>query len=212
MKLYMIRHGQSEANAHRDYSIKDPLLTNIGWSQALETGYYLREILEDIDCMLMSSPYRRTLQTASEISRLANLPIIVEKDLFEFNGMQDPDQPLMGSKDMAVLFPTISEISDDIGMDSWDSSPGETRRDFEVRVTRMMDMLMGYAQSIDEIVVVSHGSFIRKMIEIVVDSNGERPARPSNCSITVFDVDNEFGFDLMVESSVEHLAPSIVTD
>lgn len=83
--MILIRHGQSEFNVayaetRRDPGIRDPQITDLGRQQAAASVTYLQEFpLRRI----VSSPYSRTLQTASIIAEVLNLPISVDPQVGE---------------------------------------------------------------------------------------------------------------------------------
>lgn len=72
MKIFLVRHGQSEANAYRDNLNPDTKLTELGKSQAKETAKTLKSLLKydhkKID--VWSSPLRRAKETASAYSKI----------------------------------------------------------------------------------------------------------------------------------------------
>lgn len=78
--MILLRHGQSEWNAHYsrtriDPNIPDPPLTTEGRKQAAAAAAALAELRVD---RMLASPYRRALETADIIARLLKIPIIVE--------------------------------------------------------------------------------------------------------------------------------------
>jgi broad specificity phosphatase PhoE len=78
--MILIRHGQSEFNAvytvtRVDPGIPDPVLTDLGRSQAQDAAQRLKTM--DVR-RLIASPYTRTLQTAAIIAEHLGLAIEVE--------------------------------------------------------------------------------------------------------------------------------------
>lgn len=77
--MILLRHGQSEFNAHftetrQDPGIHDPALTEVGQAQAEAAAQALgAEALERI----IVSPYTRALQTAAPIAARLGLPVMV---------------------------------------------------------------------------------------------------------------------------------------
>lgn len=84
VKLYLIRHGQSTANA-RDVFLgwHDLDLTELGIKQAKITASYLKNIPIDA---IYSSDLTRAYHTAEQTAKLFKLPIITDKRLREING------------------------------------------------------------------------------------------------------------------------------
>ena len=88
--MYLLRHGQSEFNViygktRKDPGIRDPKLTPLGKNQALNAAKSLEKLgLRKI----LSSPYRRALETATIVARHLDLkitawPILGEHAVFK---------------------------------------------------------------------------------------------------------------------------------
>jgi len=90
MKLYLVRHGET------DYNIEKKILGNTDLSlnaEGIKQGYYLKELLknENID-IIISSPFLRSKQTAEIINENFELEIqfddrICERNYGEFEGI-----------------------------------------------------------------------------------------------------------------------------
>ena len=80
-KLYLIRHGQKQIHAG------DPGLTKIGFNQAKETGEYLKQFPIN---KIISSPLKRTVETAQQIAKVLNLKYSLDKALIERMIWSDP--------------------------------------------------------------------------------------------------------------------------
>ena len=77
--MLLLRHGQSEFNViygktRQDPGIRDPRLTVKGRAQANDAANQLTHFAAD---QIVSSPYRRTLETSSIIAAQLKLPITV---------------------------------------------------------------------------------------------------------------------------------------
>ncbi len=85
MKIYFMRHGESEYNVNRlvngNVKVKVPL-TELGIEQAREAGKKLANKKIEV---IFASPFLRTLQTAEAVNRYLNVKIIVDKRLREIN-------------------------------------------------------------------------------------------------------------------------------
>ena len=86
--MILIRHGQSEFNAHhdrtgRDPGIPDPGLTELGRTQAETAARALRD--QDIAALVVS-PYRRTLETADIVLRHIDVPVRIDSRVRERAG------------------------------------------------------------------------------------------------------------------------------
>lgn len=80
MKLYIIRHGQTESNrGNKLLGITDEGINECGYEQTLKAKENLSEIKFDVT---FSSPLKRTLQTARILSN-DEVPIIIDDRLKE---------------------------------------------------------------------------------------------------------------------------------
>lgn len=80
--MILIRHGQSEFNAHHDRTgedpgIPDPRLTALGRRQVTEAAVRLKDHPTPLKRVL-TSPYTRAIETAEIVARTLDLPIEVE--------------------------------------------------------------------------------------------------------------------------------------
>jgi len=84
MKVYLIRHGESEANARGIYQGQkiDSPLSNLGLAQAKKLANVLRDIKLNA---IYSSDLLRAMQTAKEIARFQRVLTIPDARLREFN-------------------------------------------------------------------------------------------------------------------------------
>src|SRR3990167_5845669 len=80
MKLYLIRHGESEANKKRVHNTPAVKLTKEGLDQARAIAKRLKNF--DID-FIYSSPLIRARQTAEAISKSLNLPVELWEGIME---------------------------------------------------------------------------------------------------------------------------------
>ena len=89
MKLYVVRHSQSEWNALRKVcGATDSPLTELGRAQAAETAAIVAEMTRDhpID-IIIASPLQRALETGRAIRRACGeqIPLIVDDRIREIN-------------------------------------------------------------------------------------------------------------------------------
>lgn len=81
MKIYVVRHGQTDYNVKKVFQGHiDIPLNETGEKQAQETASKFRNIEVD---MILVSPLQRTLQTAKPISQITGVPITIEERLIE---------------------------------------------------------------------------------------------------------------------------------
>ncbi len=79
--IYLIRHGQKFPNSG------DPSLTEVGVGQAKETGEYLKQFPIS---RIISSPFKRTIETAIQIAGVLNLEFSLDDGLAERMNWNDP--------------------------------------------------------------------------------------------------------------------------
>ncbi len=110
-RIWIIRHGNREdfqnpgwaKTAQRPY---DPALSADGETQAQEVGHSLRD--EPINC-IFASPFLRTIQTASHIADMLDLPVFLEPGIGEIlpNVLGMPD--LLPEEERALRFPRVDK-------------------------------------------------------------------------------------------------------
>ena len=106
MKLYIVRHGQSEWNAtHQVCGSTDAPLTEKGHAQAAETAQIIAAIHKEhpID-LIIASPLQRALETGRSIqAACGDIPLIIDErikeiDFGESEGLSTRDQDFQNRK------------------------------------------------------------------------------------------------------------------
>ena len=83
MKLYVIRHGQTDCNKENKYNCRyDEDINEIGVEQAIKASNNIKKL--DID-LIICSPMKRTKHTM-ELVNINNVPVIYDKRLIERDG------------------------------------------------------------------------------------------------------------------------------
>lgn len=83
MKLYVLRHGQTNLNKEKRYNCRyDESINETGIEQAKEAGEELKNL--DID-LIICSPLKRAKQTMS-LANVNNVPVIYDDRLIERDG------------------------------------------------------------------------------------------------------------------------------
>ncbi len=80
--IYLIRHGQKHTH------VGDPSLTEVGIKQAKQTGQYLSQFPIS---KIISSPTKRTIETAKNIAETMDLEYSSDNDLIERMNWTDPN-------------------------------------------------------------------------------------------------------------------------
>ncbi|MGB1287943.1 MAG: histidine phosphatase family protein [Aggregatilineales bacterium] len=203
MRLYLIRHGQSENNilTHDTINLRkaDPNLTDIGQQQAAAVADYLCTNVEMPPgnfgmqqqpgkgnfgiTHLYTSAMRRTLQTTAPIAKALNMQPQIWTDLHEHGGiwLEDDAGTVTGYGGMTRQ--QISEefegyaIPDNLTDAGWWRAPGgrETVDAFLGRAIRVALELQKRSKSDDCIVLVAHAAFLDGLIKALL---GQIPRHP----------------------------------
>jgi glucosyl-3-phosphoglycerate phosphatase len=155
--LILVRHGQSEWNAHYsrtriDPNIPDPPLTAEGRRQAAAAAEALADSRID---RLLASPYLRALQTADIISGLLKVPIAIEplvRERAAFSCDIGTPRSQLAARWPHLAFGHVDEV--------WWPGTEETDAELEHRCDRFratVRRLHGW----QHIAVVTHWGFIR---------------------------------------------------
>lgn len=163
--VYLVRHGESVANAARVHQKPDTPLSEIGLSQAKLVAHRFKNM--DIDCII-TSPYRRAQQTAQIIADSKKLPL-EENTLFQER--KGPSE-LSGLSHLSQQSQTIREqlkkhLLDQDG--NWRYSDEETAREFAARSQQSLEFLKKRSEK--NLVVVSHALNIRMLLANVLDQS-----------------------------------------
>tara|TARA_Y100000389_G_scaffold205066_1_gene262655 strand:- start:4123 stop:4713 length:591 start_codon:yes stop_codon:yes gene_type:complete len=167
--LYCIRHGIAEHNMNYlkygsstfyDPQYVDTSLVDEGFKQARQLG----ETWEDIDTieLVIVSPLKRTLQTACEIFKDKQVPMIALEYVREFPlGKHTCNK--RSSKDVLVAkyphinFNNIQNNQDNI----WMSHREETIDELNLRIQKLKEFIRSRSET--NIALVNHSSFIGQM-------------------------------------------------
>lgn len=155
--MILIRHGQSEWNVpfgawRIDSGIPDPKLTEIGREQARLAAARLSERGA---VRLISSPYRRTLETAEIIAAILNLDIEVEplvRERCAFSCDQGSSPKSLADRWPGIDFSGIGEV--------WWGGGIESADGIDRRCRQFHELSAGWHDR-PAVAVVSHWGFIK---------------------------------------------------
>lgn len=167
--LYCIRHGLSEHNLNYfkygvstfyDPKYTDTSLVSEGYKQVQELRNTWKE-LSTIELVIVS-PLRRTLQTASELFRGYNIPILVLEGVREYPmGKQTCNK--RSNKDVLIKnypqmnFDNLQTNSDEL----WLPHREETLEELNYRILNFIKFIKSRPET--NIALVNHSSFIGQM-------------------------------------------------
>ena len=165
MRLLLVRHAESEGNARRMFQGRSETdLTATGREQARKLHDRLNaEGLQPI-CIL-SSPQRRTFQTAEVVCRSWSVPIrpwdeLVENDMGVFSGL--------AWDEIEEAYPVMGREFNRAG-NNWDIVDGaEKFRDRRARGERIVRRLLKGRDDSDVLLVFSHGGTIQHVVSALL--------------------------------------------
>lgn len=165
--LILVRHGVTAHTTDKRFSgglgSSNPGLVDEGREQIRATAEWLKPITDDVD-LVVSSPVRRTLESAEIIGEVLGHPVEVEAGFAEME---------FGAWD-GLTFAEVAERHKD-ELDSWlgslDHAPGggESFRTVEKRVLAARDRVIAEHKS-KTIVVVSHVTPIKTLVAHALDA------------------------------------------
>ena len=150
-RLVLIRHGESEGNRERHFTRTPEVpLTADGLEQARVAGRWIAARFAPV--RIVSSPFRRALQTGAVLAETLDLPVDVEPDLREMSYGDLAGQPYEVGRGIRGT------------QAYWDWRPpnGETLVEVLARAGAALDRLAATAPEHD-LVVVSHGGVMRAL-------------------------------------------------
>src|SRR6056297_822684 len=222
MKLYLIRHAESLNNARPVYErISDPPLTARGRLQAQGLADWLTKLQHDV---LITSPFRRTLETTRAFLDQSPRRVHVWHQVFENGGCFEGHEPAnhsgapgLGRTDIRRLAHADEElciVDDTITEDGWWNQPHrETPQESEQRtksvVARFVDEFGATRQSV---VAILHADFIRGLVaEMLGPSVSIGRLGPFvNVGVTLLRYqDGQWHLDWL--NSISHVPPRLVT-
>ena len=160
--LVLVRHGVTEHTTERRFSgglaSANPALNDEGRAQARETGAWLAPLKADID-LLVTSPVRRTRETADLIADALGVTDVVEE-----HGFAEME---FGAWDGLTFLEVAEQHADDLQtwFGDFDHRPGggESFRDVQRRVLAARDRLLEEHAG-KTVVVVSHVTPIKLLV------------------------------------------------
>lgn len=209
MRLYVVRHAQSRANADVRCRDIDCELTDAGKRQAEAVAADLAAVgLHRV----FTSPYVRALETAREIARASGAAAAVRPRLHEHHGQAFPENawPLMPKQILAALYPEF-ELPDDMPELGWQRPPEPV----DVIANRMAGVLADMQRLAAQtphanVALVSHATPIQHLIRAARPGSSDTPPLVDNASITVIDVTPDSARVEAVNQTAHLRAPVLV--
>ena len=180
MTLYVVRHGETEWNANnRILGRTDIPLNETGRKQANEAALKAQDLPVDV---ILSSPLKRTIETATAIAGIKGLPVTAEPALIEcdFGDYEGKDRNEPGyQKKKREFFRRYPG--------------GESFQDMAARVYPLIERIKEeYAGK--NVMLVTHGGVGRIVDNYFYDRDNEEFADffMKNCEVREYEVDKTF--------------------
>jgi broad specificity phosphatase PhoE len=165
MRLYFVRHGQSEANVLKVISNRGLIhpLTDLGRQQAAQLAQSLAPIPI---AKIYTSPLLRAIETAEIVSAVLGLP-------FELaDALREPDCGIMeGRSDEAAWAEHRRMWTTWLEDRHYDDriEGGESFNDVRARFGPFCDrLLVDYGETSDQLLLISHGVLIYTMLSVTL--------------------------------------------
>jgi len=213
MIIYVTRHGQPDLeqiswNANPDIPLCDPVLTKKGRTQAKYLGKFLRQ--KNFKGIIVSSPYRRTLETAQIVAEQTNSVITIEPAIQEMvttNGF-----PEFEGLDIKHIQRYYNNVSRDCDMDyPWFTQGPEALEDVKKRV---IPFLEGLLKSDTEILLVGHGASVHACKEVILKNAFDKniPEKHNwNCSLSSYIFNSSKNLEKFDLFNIDHMPEDIIT-
>ena len=160
MRLYFVRHGESEGNLARRHQKSDTPLSEAGRKQSRILAERAKHLPVEV---ILSSPYVRAQETAKIIAAGINLRVEITDLLREFKRPSE-----IAGKD--IHDPEVVRIkklvSEHLGDEQWRYSDEENFFDLRKRAIRFWSEVSKRPEK--HILVVSHGGIIRYIVAVML--------------------------------------------
>lgn len=164
MRLYFVRHGESEANVLREFSnrgFKHPL-TARGCEQAAALA---RRLADEGIGLIFSSPLQRAVQTAEILAgawsiHYTTTEALREWDVGVYEGTSGPEGWVQHAAVQEAWFVRGDRDARTPG--------GESFRDMEARFVPFVRRLVAESATSDGVLLVGHGGLFHAMLPLVI--------------------------------------------
>ncbi len=208
-KIYFVRHGQTDSNINGSYQSPEEPLNARGLVQADVVSERMKSLTID---RIFASTALRTQQTAAAIRRSTNLAVEISPLFREFDiptslhGAQyDADPESKGNRFRREREAFVDDKN-------WHFEDEENYHDLFMRATEALSFLSALPE--ENILVVSHGNFLRTCIGYVINGGECTPRdvirfrktiETSNTGVTLFECDGT-NWKLVTWNDTAHFA------
>ncbi len=204
MKLYVVRHGETDWNkARRMQGRTDIPLNEKGIEMAKKTGLGMADVPLDL---CFCGPLIRTRQTAENILAGRDVPIIVDPRIIEFSFGEWEGECILNSDKITPGYLDLFHG------DAWSDCPrapkGENFYDVLARTKDFYDDITSNPDYADKSILIStHGAASRCLLHNVFPESHDLwlGCIPPNCSVSIIEVKD--GVSTLVE--LDHIYYSV---
>ena len=207
MKLYLVRHGETEWNKKRIFQGKgDSPLTDIGIEQASLLGDYIKELNISID-EVFSSPLGRAYDTAKLIFPEREIKLdwnVAEMGFGSWEGKNIADIQKFEEKNYHDFFHKADEYKHE-------THGGESFAEVETRVEEFINMLLENYKD-KTVLLVSHGLLLKVLLKHVKNESLENFWKSevfNNTSLSLLNF--EKNWEIVYISKLDHLPEELKT-
>ena len=208
MKLFLLRHGQSQNNAGLTDHL-DSDLTPLGEAQAARTGEHLTTLAID---HVYVSPLRRTLQTIAPYCLLAHARAQLYPQVCEYFSANYPafkEFPGLAPSRIREEFPFV-DVDPASGCDDvWWPQEFENDDIVYARAVKVRDALTAQFGDTDtHVLIVSHADVVGRLIEafLRVPPVPDDPPWADNCALALLECDASGApARVIYQNSTDHL-------
>lgn len=160
MKLYLVRHGESEFNKERLHQDHTPLLSERG----IEQAHFVARRLKNVPLTtIIASPYSRAKHTAEIIAEHLNLPLEFSDTLVE---TRRPSEVVGQGHESDIAREIDRLYRENIDDPDWKYSDEESFAEMRTRAQKVFNLLDTHND--ETVLLVSHGNFIRMLVALVL--------------------------------------------
>ena len=216
MLIYVTRHGQPDLDqvswqADPEVALCDPVLTEKGRIQAKYLGRFFKK--KKFNGLIISSPYRRTLETAQIVAEQTGSKIMVAPEIQEVvfkNGVPEFD-----GLNMKQIRKYYNNVSKDCTLTyPWLIHGPETFEDVKQRVAPFLEHLLNSGRPDSEILLVGHGASVHACKELFLKDSFDKDKTEEhnwNCSFSSYIFDEAHRLKKYKLFDIGHMPEDIIT-
>ncbi|MEK7070976.1 MAG: histidine phosphatase family protein [Patescibacteria group bacterium] len=210
MRVYFVRHGESELNAVNIHQSPHTILSKRGIQQAKTVVKRFEKISIDL---IITSEYKRAQETAKYIAQKLQKPIIISPLFVERRRPSEIVGKSIDDPEVVKIRQLLHKNADNV---DWRYSNEENFFDLIERGKKAIHFIE--EQKVDHLLIVSHGGFIKLLIALFLFEDAltadmynalYHKSKIDNTGITVFETDhhrlNDYSWKLVTLNDRIHV-------